>query len=139
MNIHIKNSQIFIDGEEFPIPWDMIYLKTFFGDYSREIILEEYSIYVWDNLGVYAQGTRKEINSLSFLIKKEVVENFTPENTFKGTFLLNKKPLFSELPEVSSFKKKTKTYSYEKEGLNILGNYADNSPQLITFSHQKPK
>ncbi len=121
------------------MPWDMIYLKAFFGDYNREIEFEGYSIYIWDNLGVYAQGTRKAIDSLSFLIKKEVVEDFTPENTFEGTFLLNEKPLFSELPEVGSFKKRAKTYAYEKESLNILGNYADNSPQLITISYQKPK
>jgi hypothetical protein len=137
MNIEIKNKQIFIGAEEFPMPWDMIYLQAFFGDYSREIAFEEYSIYIWDSLGIYAQGTEKQIESLSFLIKKEVEDDSKPENTFEGTFLLNGKPISSELPKVGSFKKRTKTYSYEKEGLNIAGNYIDNFLQLITISHQK--
>jgi len=30
MNIEIRNGLVFVNDEEFPQPWDMVYLKLFF-------------------------------------------------------------------------------------------------------------
>lgn len=142
MTIDIKNNQLFIDSVEFPMPSDMIYMKLFFGNYTREIALEEYTIYVWDDVGLYASGSREKIDAISFLLFKGNIFNFTPHSTFQGQFSLDGNDFLATLPLIGRFDEHSKSYIYDSDTLEVAGSILEveqNKVDYETFLNQLKK
>ncbi|MEP0266634.1 hypothetical protein [Dokdonia sp.] len=105
ITVHCNLNEVSINTTTINFPTNYTTLKEILGDATRIEAIKHTnnSVYLWDELGIYCSTTSPE----KMLMLLLVVDNryglgYQPKNNFKGTVLIDGKPLESTIQDVGA-------------------------------------
>ncbi len=138
--IEINDNELFINGKEIEIPWDLQTVLNIIGKYDRVSKLAN-NIYTYDNNGilVYEEPGSSKVSSIDLYWVKTTYP-FSSKQVFSGTFIVNKIPYTGQttIEQISKNMVKYKTNKTIDPKCNYY-TYSVNLKRINIIFHFNPK